>query len=408
MSSFHWEIHMNCERSTMFQRQRFGWAFTIVLLSSSLRAQEAVIGSKGGFAGEPTPAKHILTGHKYPVHAVAISPDMKTIVSGGGEIKLPFSGKPGQKLTINVKDAAETARGEGLIWDVKTAKRRSLLQPPPGRISGLSFNHDGKVLGGYIEKSPLAGNQSQIPTVGFWDAKTGKAAKQYLGLNAPKALSFSEDGKVVVVAGGFRDPDLITTGPLGQNALVKNPKHGNVIRLLQYPAMTVRQQIDIEAKSLDVALYADSHFVAYNVDQAVHVFAVETGKERVVIPNAPFGNMQISPDGKVLAILGEQISQKHALQLFSLETGAAIGAPAFVDSTWSRAFAFSPDSQQLAIATGWADNEALICLWSIAERKELARFVGHQVYSLAFARDGSFLVSGSLDKTVRIWKLPSE
>ena len=112
----------------------------------------------------------------------------------------------------------------------------------------------------------------------------------------------------------------------------------------------------------------------------------------------------------MLAILGEQISQKHALQLFSMETGAAIGAPAFVASTWSRAFAFSPDSQQLAITTGWADDEAHVCLWSIAERKETARFVGHQdnVYSIAFSRDGSFLVTGSLDKTVRIWKLKAE
>ncbi len=250
----------------MSQKQLFGWAFTIVLLTSSLRAQEAVIGTKGSFAGQPTPATQVLTGHKHAVHAVAISPDMKTIVSGGGEIKLPFSGKPGQKLTINVKDAAKTASGEGLIWDVKTAKRRSLLKPPPGRISGLSFNHDGKVIGGYLEKSPLAGNQTQTPTVVFWDAKNGKAGKPYLGLNSPKALSFSEDGKLVVVAGGFRDPDFITTGPLGQNALVKNPKHGNVIRLLQIPAMTVRQQIDIEAKTLGVAVYADSHFVAYNVD----------------------------------------------------------------------------------------------------------------------------------------------
>ncbi len=401
---------MNRERSTMFPKHLFSLAFALIQLTSSLRAQEAVIGSRGGFAGQPTPATQVLTGHKFAVHAVAISPDMKTIVSGGGEIKLPSFGKPGQPQTINIKDAAKTASGEGLIWDVKTAKRRSQLQPPPGRISGLSYSPDGKVIGGTLEKSPLAGNQPQIPTVVFWDAKTGKAGKPYLGLNAPKALSFSEDGKLIVVAGGFRDPDFITTGPMGQNSRVQNPKHGNVIRLLQIPALTVRQQIDIESKTLGVALYAESHFVAYNVDQAVHVFVIETGKEQVVIPNAPSGNMLISPDGKVLAILGEQISQKHALQLFSMETGAAIGAPAYVDSTWSRAFAFSPDSQQLAIATGWADAEALICLWSIADRHEVARFVGHQdnVYSLAFSRDGSFLVSGSLDKTVRIWKLPAE
>ena len=383
----------------MFPRPLFGLALTIALLTSALRAQEAVIGSRGSFAGAPSQAAQVLTGHKHPVHAVAISPDMKTIISGGGEIKLPFSSKPGQKQAMNVKDAAVMSRGEGLIWDVTTGKHRS-LQPPPGRINGLSFSHDGKGIGGYLEKSPWARNQPQIPTVGFWDAKTGRAATHRLGLNSPKALSFSEDGKVVVVAGGFLD----------LSAREPNRVQGHIILLMHYPAMTVRQQIDIETKALGVAFYADSRFVAYNVDQSVHVFVIETGKERVVIPNAPFGNMQISPDGKVLAILGEQISQRHEIQLFSMETGAAIGAPAFVGSTWSRVFAFSPDSQQLAIVTGWESYENLICVWSIADRKEVARFVGHQdnVYSLAFSREGSFLVSGSLDKTVRIWKLKSE
>ena len=72
-----------------------------------------------------------------------------------------------------------------------------------------------------------------------------------------------------------------------------DPAESHVIQLLQYPAMTVRPQIDIVAKTLGVATYADSDFVAYNVDQSVHVFMIETGKEKVVIPNAPFGNIRL-------------------------------------------------------------------------------------------------------------------
>ncbi len=33
--------------------------------------------------------------------------------------------------------------------------------------------------------------------------------------------------------------------------------------------------------------------MAYNVDRAVHVFVIETGTEKVVIPNAPFGNIRL-------------------------------------------------------------------------------------------------------------------
>ena len=56
-----------------------------------------------------------------------------------------------------------------------------------------------------IQSAYGRGVMSQIRTVVFWDAKNGKAATQSLGLNSPKALSFAEDGKLVVVAGDFRD-----------------------------------------------------------------------------------------------------------------------------------------------------------------------------------------------------------
>lgn len=379
---------------------------TMALQASPSLGQEASIGSKGSFAGEPTQAAHVLRGHKYPVGAVAISPDMKSIASGGGENKEPR----GQGITtFSVKELNDLTRGEGMVWDVKTAKRKAILQPAPGNVIGLSFNNNGKVIGGCLRNSPYAGGRPQHPTVVFWDATKGKVANQYLGLNTPEALSFSADGKVVVVAGGFRDPDTITTGPFGQNALVQNPKHGNVIRLMQYPALKVIQQIDIVGKNSG-AMYTDSRYVAYHEGQTVHIVDITTGKETTVIPEATVGAMRISPDGKVLALLGENRSEKHSLQFLSVETGAAIGNPAFVVSTWSKAYAFSADSKWLAIATGWAGDESLICLWNIAERKEIARYVGHvgNVSSLAFSGDGSFLVSGGIDKTVRIWKLPAK
>jgi glucose repression regulatory protein TUP1 len=46
-------------------------------------------------------------------------------------------------------------------------------------------------------------------------------------------------------------------------------------------------------------------------------------------------------------------------------------------------------------------------IWSIAERRVHQAFEGHtlEIYGLSFSNDGRFLVSGSGDKTTRVWKL---
>lgn len=62
--------------------------------------------------------------------------------------------------------------------------------------------------------------------------------------------------------------------------------------------------------------------------------------------------------------------------------------------------AFSPDGTLLA--TG-IDNE--ICLWRIADHKQLITCEGHSggVQAIAFSPDGTLLASGSHDHTIRLW-----
>jgi WD40 repeat protein len=46
-------------------------------------------------------------------------------------------------------------------------------------------------------------------------------------------------------------------------------------------------------------------------------------------------------------------------------------------------------------------------LWDVATGKEVRRFTGHEgsVNSVAVTPDGKYVVSGSGDKTVRVWEL---
>ncbi len=374
---------------------------------------EPTIGSQESFAGPPTQATQILRGHLYSVETVAISPDRTTIASGGGMSKLPRTGKPGVVQSFTVKELQALTKGEAITWDLKSTKRKATLTQPPGVVIGLSFSPNGNVIGGCLHNPPFADGLPK-PAVVFWDATKGKPARQYMGLTEPTAMAFLPDGMSVIVAdgktaifdGGFSGP--VAFGDFGKNAVVRQP--GGVIRVLEYPAFTVSHEIDLRKVNCTSNVHIDPMRVAYKQDQKTHVFDAATGRDAIVPAEIPNGHMRLSPDGKVIAILCEKVADKHLLQFFSVENGAAIGKPAAVIATWEPTMTFSSDSRWLALTPGWANDESLICLWDIANRQEIARFAGHKggVNSLAFASDDSVLVSGGDDKTVKIWKLPAK
>jgi WD40 repeat protein len=65
--------------------------------------------------------------------------------------------------------------------------------------------------------------------------------------------------------------------------------------------------------------------------------------------------------------------------------------------------AFSPDGKYLVSGS----RDKTVKLWSVESQKEVSTLRAHSDYvtSVTFSPDGKYLASGSIDKTVKLWNI---
>jgi tetratricopeptide (TPR) repeat protein len=75
----------------------------------------------------------------------------------------------------------------------------------------------------------------------------------------------------------------------------------------------------------------------------------------------------------------------------------------------THAMAYHPSGQQIAIAIATANGYPIL-IWDVRNKKLIAQLQGHEstVHAVAFSPDGSRLVSGGDDETVRVWDLETK
>ena len=296
----------------------------------------------------------------YSVHALAFSPDGRTLVGAGDSIWV-WQAASGREL-FRLKDAEyESYKAAAFAPDGKTF------------ATGSAGHHVTT-----LERSGVERTWDQESVVCLWDAATGQKLCRFPGLAAMiEGVAFSPDGKAV--ASASRD---------------------HSVRL--WDAATGRELRSLEVNDVAkarVAFAPDGQSLAYgDWEGAVVVWDLGRGAEARRFPagRQPVESLAFAPDGRSL-LSGTRFD--GSVRLWDPATGQELPGPAGLGRQACFG-AFTPDGKSLV---GWGcDN--LIHVWDLAGRRERLPAEGHpyRICSLCVSPDGQRVATAGYDG-LRLW-----
>ncbi len=334
-----------------------------------------------------------------PINSLALSPDGKTVVSGGwgqtikvcdmatGRRLMTIPRAHGGREIFCVAFSPDGKRivsgddnGEVNVWDVDSGKEVMKLEGPKSWTFSPAFSPDGKriVSGGYDRDTGSI-------TIKLWDALSGAElitiaqggqAPGEFGESetAPYSLAFSPDGKRIVSGGKVTKVWDVNSGD---------------------EVMTLNGGSPV--------LYSpDSKFIVSCKDNEIKILDATTGSEMMTLRghDGPIDSIAFSPDSKYIISGG----MDNMIKVWDVASGRELrtlrGHEGFVTSV-----AFTSDGMQI-VSGSW---DGTIKLWDVASRREQTRLLGHEgvVASIAFSPDGKRIVSRSDNGEVKVWDVAS-
>ncbi|AKG21166.1 serine/threonine-protein kinase [Calothrix sp. 336/3] len=285
-----------------------------------------------------------LLGHSDYVSSLAISPDGKTLVSGGGDRIIK-------------------------VWNLQTGGLQTTLTSHTDAINSLAITPDSESL--------MSG--SKDGTIKIWNLKVPGLKSTFTGhQGSVNSLAVSPDGKSFVSGSSDKSVKLWDLA----SGTVKNTWNGHTQRVWRVLFSPDNQSI-----------------ISSSDDKTVKVWDAKSPSPKINITghsDLVYG-LAVSPDSRTL-VTG---SLDKSIKIWNLPQGTLKNT-----LQWHKygitCVAISPDGKTLA--SGSYDNT--IKIWDLKTGELKNTLTGHNdlVYAVVFSPDGKTLVSSSRDKTIKVWR----
>jgi WD40 repeat protein/energy-coupling factor transporter ATP-binding protein EcfA2 len=332
----------------------------------------------------------VYKGHEAEIEGVAFSPDGKSILTGSGD---------------------KTAR----LWDLDGIVRQE-VRGHDEVVNSVAFSHDGKqILTGSNDKTArlwdLKGNIVQVfkgHADGIWSVAFSPDDKSILTGSTDKTARLCDlHGNTLQVFTGHQDViRTVAFSPDGKSILTGSDD--KTARLWDLHGNLLQQFEGHEGSINSVAFSPDGmSILTGSWDKTVRLWSLKgTLLHLFQGQDGYINSVGFSPDGKNIATGAWDKTvrlwdlQGNVLQVFK-------GSDGYVSTV-----TFSPDGKNLLTVCsaisfsvpGSEDNTA--CLWDL-KGNQLQLFKGHEgpINSVAFSPDGKSILTGSWDKTARLWEI---